>query len=157
LIPALGRQRQVDLCEFKASLVYIVSFRTARATYRDPISKDKKQTRKKLKGKSKKPAESAEISEDHTNVTLSSYLLSVRAHREHHKSANRTQLAGMNGPRTRASEFQAKHPRNHREGQHGHRVALCQCSLGLRGGWSEEGSSDPTLGECSLSEMGDLP
>ena len=30
LMPALGRQRQVDLCEFKASLVYRVSSRTAR-------------------------------------------------------------------------------------------------------------------------------
>jgi hypothetical protein len=29
LIPALRRQRQVDLCEFKASLVYIVSSRIA--------------------------------------------------------------------------------------------------------------------------------
>ena len=28
LIPALGRQRQVDLCEFEVSLVYRVSFRT---------------------------------------------------------------------------------------------------------------------------------
>ena len=28
LIPALGRQRQADVCEFKASLVYRVSFRT---------------------------------------------------------------------------------------------------------------------------------
>jgi hypothetical protein len=34
LIPALGRlrQRQVDLYEFKASLVYIVSSRTVKAT-----------------------------------------------------------------------------------------------------------------------------
>ena len=31
LIPALPRQRQVDLCEFKASLGYRASFRTARA------------------------------------------------------------------------------------------------------------------------------
>ena len=30
LIPALGRQRQVDLCEFKASLVYRACSRTAR-------------------------------------------------------------------------------------------------------------------------------
>ena len=30
LIPALRRQRQVNLCEFKASLVYRASFRTAR-------------------------------------------------------------------------------------------------------------------------------
>jgi hypothetical protein len=32
LIPALGRQRQEDLCKFQASLIYIVSFRTARDT-----------------------------------------------------------------------------------------------------------------------------
>ena len=30
LTPSLGRQRQADLCEFKANLVYRVSFRTAR-------------------------------------------------------------------------------------------------------------------------------
>ena len=41
LIPALGRQRQVDLCEFEASLVYRVSSRTARATQRNPVSKTK--------------------------------------------------------------------------------------------------------------------
>ena len=39
LIPALGRQRQVDLCEFKASLVYRESSRTARTvTQRNPVS-----------------------------------------------------------------------------------------------------------------------
>jgi hypothetical protein len=32
LIPALGRQRQMDLCDFETSLVYTVSSRTARAT-----------------------------------------------------------------------------------------------------------------------------
>jgi hypothetical protein len=37
LIPALGRQRQVDL-EFKVCLVYRVSSRTARATQRNPVS-----------------------------------------------------------------------------------------------------------------------
>jgi hypothetical protein len=31
LIPALGSQRQVDICEFEASLVYKESSRTARA------------------------------------------------------------------------------------------------------------------------------
>jgi hypothetical protein len=36
------RQRQVDLCEFKASVVYRVSSRTARATQRNPVSKNKK-------------------------------------------------------------------------------------------------------------------
>ena len=38
-IPALRRQKQVDLCEFEASLVYIASSQTARATQRDPASK----------------------------------------------------------------------------------------------------------------------
>jgi hypothetical protein len=34
IFPALGRQRQEDLCEFEASLDYIVSSRTARATFK---------------------------------------------------------------------------------------------------------------------------
>ena len=38
---ALGRQRQVDLCEFEVSLVYRVSFKTARATKRNLVSKTK--------------------------------------------------------------------------------------------------------------------
>ena len=32
LLPALRRQRKEDLCEFKTSLIYIVSLRPARAT-----------------------------------------------------------------------------------------------------------------------------
>lgn len=32
LMLALGRQKQIDLCEFKVSLVYKVSVRTARST-----------------------------------------------------------------------------------------------------------------------------
>jgi hypothetical protein len=40
LIPALGRQRQEDLCEFKASPVYRVSSRTARATQRNLVLKN---------------------------------------------------------------------------------------------------------------------
>ena len=47
LIPALMRQRQVDLCEIEAGLVYKVSFRTARATQRNPVLKRKKKGRKK--------------------------------------------------------------------------------------------------------------
>jgi len=39
LILALGRQRQADLYEFKASLVYRKSSRTASATQRNPVSK----------------------------------------------------------------------------------------------------------------------
>jgi hypothetical protein len=45
LILALGRQRQVNLCEFKASLVYIVSSRIARAPQRNPVSKNKTQNK----------------------------------------------------------------------------------------------------------------
>ena len=41
LIPTLERQRQMDLCKFQASLVYIVRSRTARDIERDPGSKNK--------------------------------------------------------------------------------------------------------------------
>ena len=42
LIPALRRQRQVDLCEFKANLVYGASSRpVSKATERKPILKNK--------------------------------------------------------------------------------------------------------------------
>jgi hypothetical protein len=48
LIPALwGRDRQIS--EFKASLVYTVSSRTARATQRNPVLKKNKQTKNKNK------------------------------------------------------------------------------------------------------------
>ena len=43
-----GRGRQIS--EFKANLVYKVSFRTARATQRNPVSKKKqKQKQNKIK------------------------------------------------------------------------------------------------------------
>ena len=42
-----GKQRQVDPCEFEASLVYRVSFRTARAQ-RNLISKKQNETNKKI-------------------------------------------------------------------------------------------------------------
>lgn len=38
-IPALSRQRQANLREFKASLVYVVNSRTARTKWRDLVSK----------------------------------------------------------------------------------------------------------------------
>jgi hypothetical protein len=41
LILALGRQKQADLCEFEASLVCTVSSRTAKATERNHVSKNK--------------------------------------------------------------------------------------------------------------------
>jgi hypothetical protein len=47
LILALGRQRR-RLSEFESSLVYRVSSRTARATQRNPVSKNKK-TKNKTK------------------------------------------------------------------------------------------------------------
>jgi hypothetical protein len=43
-----GRGRQVS--EFKASLVYRVSFRTARATQRNPVSKKRKKKKEKRGG-----------------------------------------------------------------------------------------------------------
>jgi hypothetical protein len=43
LIPALAGQRQADLCELEASLVYISSSRITRATQqRDPVLKIRK-------------------------------------------------------------------------------------------------------------------
>jgi hypothetical protein len=48
LTPALRMQRQVNLCELEASLVYRVSSRTARATQRNPVSNKTKQTNKKM-------------------------------------------------------------------------------------------------------------
>jgi hypothetical protein len=39
---ALGRQRQMDLCEFEASLVYKASSRTARAMQTNLASKQNK-------------------------------------------------------------------------------------------------------------------
>ena len=42
LIPALGRQRQADLCEFENSLLYRASSRTgSKAIQRNPVSINK--------------------------------------------------------------------------------------------------------------------
>jgi Sec-independent protein translocase protein TatA len=49
LIPALGRQRQAWISEFKASLIYRVSSRTARATQRNPVSKNQNQNQNQTK------------------------------------------------------------------------------------------------------------
>jgi hypothetical protein len=48
LILALRRQRQVDLWEFETCLVYRLSSRTARATQRNPVSKNKTEQSKNL-------------------------------------------------------------------------------------------------------------
>jgi hypothetical protein len=47
-----GRGRRIF--EFKASLVYKVSSRTARAIQRNPVSKNQKKKRKKMRGNTKK-------------------------------------------------------------------------------------------------------
>ena len=38
MVPALRRQKQADLCEFKASLIYKTESRTARAGYSETLS-----------------------------------------------------------------------------------------------------------------------
>ncbi|MGU7584773.1 hypothetical protein ACV24V_14795 [Enterococcus faecalis] len=55
LIPALGRQRQADLCEFEASLVSRASARIgSKATQRNPVLKNQKKKKKKKKKTKKK-------------------------------------------------------------------------------------------------------
>ena len=39
LIPILRRQRQVNFCEFKVSLVYRLSSRTAKAIHKETLSR----------------------------------------------------------------------------------------------------------------------
>jgi len=46
LIPVLGKQRQVDLSQFEASLVYGASSKTTTASQRNPISKKNNKTPK---------------------------------------------------------------------------------------------------------------
>ena len=54
LIPAFRKQRQVDLCDFEVSLVYKVSFRTARTgLFREALSQKNKTKQKKYFGKNK--------------------------------------------------------------------------------------------------------
>ena len=52
-IKALRKQRQLDLYEFEASLVCIVSSRTARTLYKGPVLKKKKKKKKRLQNISK--------------------------------------------------------------------------------------------------------
>ena len=40
LIPKFSRPKKTDLCEFKVSLIYIVSSRTARVIYRNAVPKN---------------------------------------------------------------------------------------------------------------------
>jgi hypothetical protein len=54
LVPATGRQRQADISELKANVVYRASSQTARATQRNCLKKTKKQKNKQT-NKKKKP------------------------------------------------------------------------------------------------------
>jgi hypothetical protein len=47
LIPSLRRQRQENLYEFKASLFNTESFRTARNTHRDSVSRRRRKRKKR--------------------------------------------------------------------------------------------------------------
>jgi hypothetical protein len=53
-ISGLRRQREEELCEFEASLVYIVSSRASRPTQRNPVPKTKKKKKKKKTNKTNK-------------------------------------------------------------------------------------------------------
>ena len=55
LVPVLGRQRQEDLCDLEASLVYRVSAMIAKDTQRNPVSKEGKKKKERKKEKEKKP------------------------------------------------------------------------------------------------------
>jgi hypothetical protein len=57
LIPALRRQRQANLCEFKANLVYRGSSRTAQVIQGNPDSKRKKKKNQREKEKEYSPTE----------------------------------------------------------------------------------------------------
>ena len=54
-IPAVGRQRQVDLGKSEASLAYRVSFRTARATHTNHPQKPKPKTNRVQKAVAQPP------------------------------------------------------------------------------------------------------
>jgi hypothetical protein len=62
LMPAFGRQRQADLCEFKASLFYMVSSRTPRAVER-PCLKNTPPKETKPKTKLNQPTNQTKANE----------------------------------------------------------------------------------------------
>jgi hypothetical protein len=73
LIPALARQRQVDLCEFKATLVYRVRSRSSRAKTEKPCFKKIKQTKQtnktnKQTNKHKTPNRKTQKTNTHTHM-----------------------------------------------------------------------------------------
>jgi hypothetical protein len=74
LIPALRRQRQEDLYEFEASLVYRVSARTARTTQRNLSRKTSKNKNKNKKLEVK-------------SVSLMGFLSTLRLRNDHKRSS----------------------------------------------------------------------
>lgn len=64
MILALGRQRQVDLCEFEDSLVYRTSSRIVKAIQRNPVAENQTKPNKKAQTKSK------ETNNQKTKITL---------------------------------------------------------------------------------------
>jgi hypothetical protein len=72
-----GRGRQIS--EFKASLVYRVSSRTARATQSNPVSKNKKQKQNKKTEKTEKPKKMGLI-RDSVSTGMLAYFLKTGSH-----------------------------------------------------------------------------
>lgn len=54
LISALESQKQTDLCELEASMVYKASARTAGAAQRYPVSKNQRKKKRKKKNRKEK-------------------------------------------------------------------------------------------------------
>ena len=69
------RQRQVELCEFKASLVYRVSSRTARATQRNPVLKN--QPTNQPTNQTRKPNRSVPLVKSWKNSLFEIYIFYV--------------------------------------------------------------------------------
>ena len=79
MIPALGRQRKADLCEFQASQVYRMSSRTGSKNYTEnPVSKTNKQTT--TKEKETALASKTKVENARVDPKLNSGLLSIHVH-----------------------------------------------------------------------------
>ena len=75
MILTLQKQRQVDFCELKASLVYKKNPRTAKATQRNLVSKNQtepnqQQQKRKTKTKNKTTTTKKNLSETRNNLTI---------------------------------------------------------------------------------------
>ena len=93
LIPTLGRQRQVDLCEFEASLVYIVSSRTgSKATEKPCLEKPKPKPKPK-----KKKEGTLFILEAVYIIIYNVYIISTHTSLIKIQSCGQTQLQGYLG------------------------------------------------------------